>query len=66
MEIKISLPPQALKQWNESLEQKLQVAAVKAWETAVERTPAAMEGPYANGLIKINYIIYNNKSVIHI
>jgi len=24
MEIKISLPPQALKQWNESLEQKLQ------------------------------------------
>lgn len=52
MEIKISLPLQALKQWNESLEQKLQVAAVKAWETAVERTPAAMEGPYSTGFLR--------------
>lgn len=34
------------------LENKLEVAAIKAWEAAVERTPAANETPYATGQLR--------------
>lgn len=41
-----------VKAFDKQLEQKLQVAAVKAYEVAVERAPAAMEGPYSTGKMR--------------
>lgn len=52
MEIKVNLTAQDLQGLRSSLEQKLQVAAVKAFEAAVERTPAAGETPYATGQLR--------------
>nr|DAH56657.1 MAG TPA: putative tail-component [Caudoviricetes sp.] len=38
--------------FKKGLENKLEVAAIKAWEAAVERTPAAGQGPYATGQMR--------------
>lgn len=52
MEIKVSLTEQDLQSLHSSLEKKLQVAAVKAFEAAVERTPAAGVTPYSTGQLR--------------
>ena len=38
--------------FKKDLDDILEVAAVKAWETAVARTPAAGQTPYANGQLR--------------
>lgn len=52
MKIEISLNQQQLNQLKEDLENKLQVAAVKGWEKAVELTPAAGESKYSTGQLR--------------
>lgn len=52
MKIEVTITPQQLQRWKSSLEDKLEVAAVKGWETAVERTPAAGETPYSTGQLR--------------
>lgn len=50
MELKISI--EGLNRWKRALEDKLEVAVVKGWESAVERAPAAGETPYATGQLR--------------
>lgn len=52
MEIRVNLTDADLRGFRSALDQKLQVAAVKAFEAAVERTPAAGETPYATGQLR--------------
>ena len=52
MEIRVNLTEQDLQSLHSSLEKKLQVAAVKAFEAAVERTPAAGVTPYSTGQLR--------------
>lgn len=41
-----------LDKWKKSLENKLEIAAVRGWETAVELTPARGETPYSTGRMR--------------
>lgn len=52
MEIVVTLKPEDIRGMRSSIDQKLQVAAVKALEAAIERTPAAGETPYATGQLR--------------
>lgn len=52
MDIKISIPAQSIEKFRRDLENKLQVAAAKGWERAVELTPAAGETPYSTGQLR--------------
>lgn len=52
IDMKISLPAEARDAFRRDLENKLQVAAIKAWEAAVERTPAAGETKYSTGQLR--------------
>lgn len=47
LEVKVNI-----ENFSRDLEQKLEVAAIKAWEAAVERTPAANETPYSTGQLR--------------
>lgn len=52
MKIVVTLKDEDIKGLRSSLDKKLQVAAVKALEAAVERTPAASETPYSTGQLR--------------
>ena len=52
MKLEVKLPPGSVSNFRKGLEDKLQVAAVKAWEAAVERAPAAGETPYSTGQMR--------------
>lgn len=52
MELKIKLPENSIAALKKSIEDKLQVAAIKGWERAVELSPAAGETPYATGQMR--------------
>ena len=52
MEIVVTLKPEDIRGMESSLDKKLQVAAVKALEAAIERTPAAGETPYSTGQLR--------------
>lgn len=52
MELKIAISKDQIERWKKSLQDKLEIAAVKGWEAAVERTPAAGETPYATGQLR--------------
>lgn len=48
----IKLDERFLVQYKQNLQNKLEVAAIKAWEAAVERAPAAGETPYSTGQMR--------------
>lgn len=52
MQIKLDIKPEDIKEMDKLLAQKLEVAAVKAYEAAVERTPARGETPYSTGQLR--------------
>jgi len=52
MEIKVKIDPASWAAFEQSLQNKLQVAAVKGWEKAVELTPAAGETKYSTGFMR--------------
>lgn len=52
MNLEISIPVSTIDRWRQDLQDKLEIAAVRAWETAVERTPAAGETPYSTGQLR--------------
>lgn len=52
MEIKIKLDPAQLATFKKNLEDKLEVAAVRGWEKAVQLTPAAGQSPYSTGRLR--------------
>lgn len=52
MQIKLEIKPEDINAMDKLLAQKLEVAAVKAYEAAVERTPARGETPYSTGRLR--------------
>ena len=52
MHLEVKFTPEQVNQLRNGLEDKLQVAAIKAFEAAVERAPAAGEGPYSTGQMR--------------
>ena len=52
MEIKVKFDLEQQQAFRKSLEDKLQVAAIKTLEAAVERAPAAGQTPYSTGQLR--------------
>ena len=52
MELKIKIPQKSLEALKQDLENRLQVAAIKGWERAVELTPAAGETQHSTGQLR--------------
>lgn len=52
MELEIKFKPKDLAAFKQQLQDKLEVAAIRGWEAAVERTPAAGETPYSTGQLR--------------
>lgn len=52
MELKITLNEASFDRWQKGLEDKLQVAAIRGYEKAVELSPAAGESPYSTGYMR--------------
>lgn len=52
MQLEIKLTERNLDKFRKNLQDKLEIAAVKGWEAAVERAPAAGETPYSTGQLR--------------
>ena len=52
VEVKFSVPVTSTQELEKKFQSILQVAAQKAYETAVERAPAAGQGPYSTGQMR--------------
>lgn len=52
MELKVEFSKQAINNLRSQLKDILEIAIIKGWETAVERTPASGETPYSTGRLR--------------